>query len=88
VSKNITDLRDVLFDTLAQLRDKANPMEIDRARAICEVSDRLIETAKVECKYIDLVGAAGPSEFLPQGADPKARPAEPPQPRALTGGRK
>lgn len=80
--KNLDDLRAVLFDTLEQLRAKDNPMEIDRARAICEVSDRLIETAKVECKYLDIVGPAGPSEFLPQGNDKRPQlPAAPGHPR-------
>jgi hypothetical protein len=70
-TKNLDDLRGVLFDTLEALRDKEHPMDLDRARAICEVSDRLIDTAKVECKYVDLVGAAGPSQFLPQGQEQK-----------------
>lgn len=69
--KNLDDLREVLFDTLERLRDRDNPMELDRARAIAEVSDRLIATAKVECQYVDLVGADGPSEFIPQGKDAK-----------------
>lgn len=68
-TKTLSDLRAVLFDTLEQLRDKDKPMEIERARAISDISGRLIETAKVECEYIDLVGAQGASGFIENTSD-------------------
>jgi len=46
------------------LQDDDKPMPIDRAKAICEVADRLIDTAKVEVKLYDLVGGRPASQFL------------------------
>jgi hypothetical protein len=60
----MNDLRQVLFDTLSDLRDKEKPMDIDRAKAISEVAGRLIESAKVECQYLDLVGGDAASGFI------------------------
>jgi hypothetical protein len=50
--KNIDDLREVLFRTLAELRNPDAPMDISRARAINEVAQTLINTAKVECDWL------------------------------------
>jgi hypothetical protein len=72
------DLRNHLFATIEALQDDEKPMQIDRAKAICEVADRLIDTAKVEVKLYDLVGGRPASKFLtlPDG-EPEipARPA-------------
>jgi len=51
----IKDLRDHLFETIERLKDEESPMEVDRAKAICEVSQAIINSAKVE---IDLMRAA------------------------------
>ena len=62
-SKNIDDLREHLFATLAALRDKTNPMDIDRERAVSEVAKTIIDSAKVEVEYMRLNGG-GESEFI------------------------
>ena len=62
--KTMNDLREVLFDTLADLRNKDKPMEIERAAAISQIAGNLIESAKVECKYVDLVGGQAASGFI------------------------
>jgi hypothetical protein len=65
VAKNtMDDLRNHLFATIEALQDDDKPMPIDRAKAICEVADRLIDTAKVEVKLYDLVGGQPASRFL------------------------
>jgi len=65
VSNNsISTLRDHLFDTLKQLRDKETPMDIDRAKAVCAVSEQIIDSARVENEFVKLTGAAG-SGFIP-----------------------
>ena len=61
--QNIDDLRDHLFATLEALRDKQNPMDIDRARAVSEVAKTIIDSAKVEVEYMRLNGG-GESEFI------------------------
>ena len=51
---NITELRAHLMATLASLRDRDNPMEPDRARAIAQVAGVLVDTARVENEYLKL----------------------------------
>lgn len=60
---HITQLRDHLMQTLASLRDRQNPMEPDRARAIGQVASVLIDSAKVEVEYIRATGSDR-SDFL------------------------
>jgi hypothetical protein len=65
---DITTLRDALFSTLASLQDKKNPMEIDRAGAICNVAREITATAKLEIDYIKVTGASSESAFISLGA--------------------
>lgn len=60
----IDDLREVLFETLKGLRDEKNPMPIDRAKAVAEVANVMVETAKVEVRYCEVTGGTG-SGFIP-----------------------
>ena len=60
---HITQLRDHLMQTLASLRDRENPMEPDRARALAQVAGVLVDTARVEVEYIKATGADR-SDFL------------------------
>lgn len=62
---SIDDLRAHLFDTLRALRDPDAPMEIDRAKAIAEVSRAVIDSAKVEVDYLRVVGKAEGTGFIP-----------------------
>jgi|ADurb_Cas_03_Slu_FD_contig_61_580665_length_1097_multi_1_in_0_out_0_2 hypothetical protein len=59
--KNITDLRATLFDTLEAI--KAGKLDIDRAKAINEVAQTIINTAKVEVDHMKISGGSG-SEFI------------------------
>jgi len=59
--KNITDLRATLFDTLEAI--KAGKLDIDRAKAINEVAQTIINTAKVEVDHLKISGGSG-SEFI------------------------
>jgi hypothetical protein len=81
MQNKIEHLRNHLFATLEALRDKENPMDIERAKAISNVANSIIETAKVEVKYLDLVGGKG-TGFM---ADSPALPAPPERPRLLNG---
>ena len=47
---HINTLREHLMGTLASLRDRENPMEPDRARAVAQVAGVLVDTAKVEVR--------------------------------------
>lgn len=82
MAKNkISDLRDHLFETLEALKDPDNPMALDRAKAVCDVAQVLINSAKVE---VDLVKACSSSR---PGSDFFLMPQEdlPTRPRLLNG---
>lgn len=64
-NETIADLRTELFATLRGLNDKQNPMEIERARAVSEVAQTIINSAKVEVEHMKVAGGKG-SGFLPQ----------------------
>lgn len=49
MGKTIDDLRDAMFDTLAQL--KAGKITVDQAKAISEVGQVIINSAKVEVDF-------------------------------------
>lgn len=60
----ISDLRDVLFQTLQDLRSVKNPLDLDRARCVTEVAGKIIDAAKVEVDFVKAVGGQG-SGFIP-----------------------
>lgn len=53
---HINTLREHLLGTLADLRNRQDPMEPDRARAVAQVAGVLVDTAKVEVDYIKATG--------------------------------
>jgi hypothetical protein len=55
---HITQLRTQLLDTLADLRNREQPMEPDRARAIAQVASVLVDSAKVEVDYLKATNQA------------------------------
>jgi hypothetical protein len=63
MSNNIETLRDHLFATLAALQDKTAPMDIERAKAVSDIAQTIINSAKVEVEYAKATGAKG-SGFL------------------------
>ena len=74
MKNTIHDLRNHLFETIEALKDRENPMDVQRAHAISKVAETLIETAKVEIKIFEAMGE-GPaaSNFLTSGKDPHER---------------
>lgn len=53
---HINELRQHLLDTLKDLRNREQPMEPDRARAVAQVASVLVDTAKVEVEYLKATG--------------------------------
>lgn len=49
----------MLFDTLEGLRNKDKPMEIERAKAISDVAQVIINSAKVEVEHLKVAGGKG-----------------------------
>ncbi len=60
----ITEMRAHLMETLAALRDRDNPMDVDRARAVAQVAGVLVDSAKVEVEYIKATGCEADSTFI------------------------
>ena len=60
----IEDLRNHLFSTIESLMDEDKPMDLDRAKAIAEVAQTIINSAKVEVDFMNKVGGAG-TGFIP-----------------------
>lgn len=59
MKNKIGDLRDHLFETLEMLKDKDNPMDIERAKAISGVAQVIVDSAKVENEYLKISGDLG-----------------------------
>ena len=55
-SPHIDQVRQSLLDTLADLRNRENPMDIERAKAVATVASVLVDTAKVENEYLKITG--------------------------------
>lgn len=53
---HINELRTELLSALRELRNRTNPMEPDRARAISQVAAVLVDSARVEVEYIKVTG--------------------------------
>lgn len=65
---HIDQVREILMATLRDLRDRENPMELERARAVASVAAVLVDTAKVENDYLKITGQDR-SNFLEQPTD-------------------
>jgi hypothetical protein len=64
MDKTVKDLRNELFDTLEKLKNGA--LELDKAKAITNVAQTIINSAKVEVDFIKAVGGiATGSGFIP-----------------------
>jgi hypothetical protein len=73
MKNKIEDLRNHLFATLEALQDEEKPMEIARAKAIADVAQTIINSAKVEVDFLQATGQKRGSAFL----DRETRPALP-----------
>lgn len=64
MKNKLDDLRNHLFEVIEALKDEEKPMDIARAKAVSEVAQTLIETAKTETRYLELVGGQSASDFF------------------------
>lgn len=60
-NNTIDDLRSILFDTMRGL--KAGTIEIEKAKAISDTAQVIVNTAKTEIAYLQATGG-GSSRFL------------------------
>lgn len=68
MSKNVSDLRAVLFDAIESVKNGS--LELDKARAINDLSKTVIDTARAEAEYADVTGSLVTSDFITQAAPP------------------
>jgi len=64
MAKTITDVRENLFKTIDRLLDENNPMEIERAKAISDASQVLINSMKVETDFYKQLNLKPETQFL------------------------
>ncbi|HHW1673780.1 TPA: hypothetical protein ACUT9Y_005270 [Pseudomonas aeruginosa] len=72
MKNKIEDLRNHLFATIEGLLDEEKPLDIERAKAVAHVSSvppEIIESAKVEVKALEIIGAPGGSTFMQIGRE-------------------
>lgn len=74
VKNKISDLRDHLFETLEGLKDGS--MDLERAKAIADVGQTIINSAKVEVDFLRVTGGTTDTGFItnnklegPKGGD-------------------
>ena len=65
MKNKIEDLRNHLFATIEALLDEDEPMELDRAKAVKDVAQTVINSAKAEIAYVNATGALADSGFFP-----------------------
>lgn len=70
----IDDLRAHLFATLDGLTNEEKPMDIERAKAVAEVAQVVINTAKVEVEHARITGSNGSGFLCKPGAEPRSLP--------------
>jgi hypothetical protein len=88
VKNGITDLRNHLFEVMEQLKDDEKPMDLARAKVVCEVAQTIINSAKVEVDFLNAIDSSESTEFFELDRIEKRRSlaqvrpaAEPPQRR-------
>lgn len=81
MKNKIEDLRNHLFATLEALQDPEKPMPIERAKAIADVAQVLVNSAKVEVDFIRAIEARKGSGFIPE----EQALGTPQQPRLVKG---
>lgn len=65
MKNKIEDLRNHLFAALEALADTDNPMDIARAKAISDVAQTVINSAKVEVDFLRATDSVAGTGFIP-----------------------
>jgi len=71
VKNKIEDLRNHLFEVIESLKDEDKPLDLKRAKAVSEVAQVIINSAKVEVQYLATVGGKHGSGFIPMNNESK-----------------
>jgi len=71
---DINALRTHLFETLKGLKDGS--IDVEKAKAVTQVADCIIDSAKVEVDFLRVTGANGSTGFIPSLAGPTTTPTQ------------
>ncbi len=63
----LTDLRNILFETLERVVEGDKDMDLPRAQLVVQISKEITATAKVEVDYIKACGGSDTSNFIERG---------------------
>lgn len=66
MKNKIEDLRNHLFATIEGLMDEEKPMDIDRAKAVADVAQVIVNSAKVEVDFLRALGKDKGTGFIPE----------------------
>lgn len=64
MKNKMQDLRDHLFAQLENLADKDTPVDLDRVKAMTEISKVLVDSAKVEVGFLNAMGSKYSTGFI------------------------
>lgn len=64
MKNKIEDLRNHLFATLEGLLDEETPMDIERAKAVADVAQVIVNSAKIEVDYLRVTGIEKGTGFI------------------------
>lgn len=59
MKNKIEDVRNHLFATLEGLMDEEQPMDIERAQAVAQIAQVIINSAKIEVDFLKVVEKSG-----------------------------
>jgi hypothetical protein len=62
MAKKIEDLRETLFDTIEMI--KAGKMDVDKAKAITNIAQVIVNSAKAEVDFLKNVNSQGNTGFI------------------------
>ena len=71
----ISDLRKHLFDAIQGVRDGS--LDVEKAKAVGELSKVVVESAKVEVDFMKAGGMTNGTGFIPEKALEAPKPGEP-----------
>ncbi len=60
----MTDLRNHLFEVMEALKDEDKPMDLARAKAVVNVAQTLINSAKVEVDFLNAIDSSEATDFF------------------------
>ncbi len=65
-NNTVNDLRDLLFETIRGVKD--GKLDVSKAKAVSDVANAIISSAKVEVDFLRVTGSKQGSGFIPTAA--------------------